>query len=262
MSYIKSRSNSLNINGLLYSLPEIIPRIRRESIHIWDVYLDIPPRCVNELCLIMSEDELARMDRFYFESDRLRFAARRGLLRIILGRYLDVDPAAIRFQVAPGGKPYLQHPSNSAAVSFNTSHSNGWAVFAFFSQRRVGIDVEEIRCLPDAEQIASKVLSPRERGSLRLAPPWDVDRRFLQYWTAKEAFVKATGEGLTRDIGGVEIDLTLGSRPGLLSLDGDQLDASRWRLIDIRTIPGFVAALVAEGHDWVTWNWRLVPSRK
>ena len=142
---------------------------------------------------LLSEDEKARAGRFHFERDANRWAAGRSLLRRALGEYLDTAPESLPFETGPWGKPGLR----DCPVRFNVSHSGACLLLAFAWQHEVGIDVERTRCDFAPEELAGQVFSAKEQAWLRDCPPGRRHQAFLTLWTAKEAYVKATGKGLS-----------------------------------------------------------------
>lgn len=141
--------------------------LKNDEVHVWRVYLDRDMSYVQNLKQFLSEDEKARAKRFYFKRDRKNYIVARGLLRIILSRYMDKKPGQLRFCYNPYGKPSLVMPSGEEMLRFNVSHSCGLALYAITHGREVGIDLERIR--PDfaCEQIAGLFFSPRENAMLR-----------------------------------------------------------------------------------------------
>src|SRR3954453_16474618 len=119
------------------------------EVHVWSVDLDRPAA---QLAGALSEDELLRAAAFKVEDGRRNFVATRGALRILVGRYLDEDPAAIRFTVAKNGKPGLVHPS---LLQFNVSHSGDVALIVV-GHVEVGVDVEQIKLRHDLTGLAKR----------------------------------------------------------------------------------------------------------
>jgi 4'-phosphopantetheinyl transferase len=204
----------------------------------------------------LSEDEGARAARFYFQKDREHFIVARGLLRSILGRYLDSEPSTLRFSYSNYGKPALVG-AEEAALRFNLSHSGGLALLAVTRGREIGVDLERVR--PDFvdDQIAERFFSPREVARLRALPPGVQLEAFFTCWTRKESYIKAHGEGLSLPLDGFDVTLTPGEPAALLSTRGDLREAALWSLRALHPWPGYVAALAVEGHDWQlkTWRW-------
>jgi len=143
---------------------------------------------------LLTRDEQERAARFRFPHLRSSFVLARGALRILAGGYLNTDPAGIRFQYGPKGKPCL---AGAARLRFNVSHSGALALFAFTLDVEIGVDVEEIRPMPDLQQIAAGYFSAAEAAELVALPAERREAAFFRCWTRKEAYVKALGEGLS-----------------------------------------------------------------
>jgi len=217
------------------------------DVHVWRVRLDAIGWPLEQLTGSLSPDELQRASTFAFATDRRRFIARRGVLRLLLAGYVDLAPGALEFFYAPAGKPELAIPGGTG-VGFNCSHSQGLALYAFARGRRVGIDVEAIRHLSEAEEIARQCFSTRERSALALLPPGCLEEAVIRAWTRKEAYAKAVGDGLTRPLDGIEVSVAPTQSPTLERIDGDPALAARWSLHALSPGAGYVAALVVEGH--------------
>jgi 4'-phosphopantetheinyl transferase len=204
-----------------------------------------------------SADEQLRADRFYFERDRKHFIVGRGLLRAILGRYLDLEPAQVQFSYGPRGKPALANIGTGGALCFNLSHSNGLALYAVTHDRNLGIDLEYIRPMPEAEQMAKRFFSPREYAVISSLPPHQKQEAFFRGWTCKEAYLKAIGEGLAQPLDRVEVSLAPSEPARLYGITGEPSAAARWFLQELTPAPSYVATLAVEGHGWCLkcWQW-------
>jgi 4'-phosphopantetheinyl transferase len=149
----------------------------------------------------LSADERVQCDRFHFARDRYDYANAHDLLRTTLSRYDATPPEAWRFEAMPHGKPVLVADSPDAApVTFNLSHTRGVVACVVSRGTPVGIDVERGDRLRNAMAIASRFFSPREAADLRRCGDHDRQRRFIELWTLKEAFIKATGKGLSQPL--------------------------------------------------------------
>ena len=169
------------------------------EIHVWRAWLDQPALPFDRLGSVLSQDELVRASRFHFEKDRARFVARRGLLRMILGRYLRVEPALLRFNYGVFGKPAVAFPSDSG-LQFNLSHSDELALYAVTAQSPVGVDVERMRMIAEADAIVVRYFSAREVADWRSRPPSEKPQVFLRYWARKEAGSKVDGRGIAKTL--------------------------------------------------------------
>jgi 4'-phosphopantetheinyl transferase len=121
----------------------------------------------------------------------------RAFIRLVLTQYADLRPAELRFRSNPHGKPEIDLPKSARILRFNLSHTRGLLVGAVTCGREVGVDVEAIDRMVDIDSIASRFFSATEKVALRSLPPPERRQRFFEYWTLKEAFVKARGEGLS-----------------------------------------------------------------
>jgi 4'-phosphopantetheinyl transferase len=158
------------------------------------VHLDGPDAVVAQFRDILTPDEGDRAARFHFSHHQRLFILARGALRILLGRCLSTPPGAIALRYGPMGKPSLAEP---ARLRFNLSHSGRLALFAFTLDCEVGIDVEEVRPVPEMEQIAVRQFSAPETAGLMSLPAARREPAFFRCWTRMEAYSKALGNGLS-----------------------------------------------------------------
>ena len=228
-----------------------------DEVHVLRASLDVPTSRVHAMQQILTADELNRAARFCFQKDRQHFIVARGLLRSILGRYLDMEPNRLRFCYGDHGKPVLVPTSGQLTLRFNLSHSGGVALYAVTYGREIGIDLERVCVDFQYEQIAARFFSLRENTVLRALPTKMRPEAFLNCWTRKEAYIKAKGEGLSLPLDQFDVSLAPGELAALLNTRGEPQEASRWSLQELNPGPGFVAALAVEGHGWrlACWQW-------
>jgi len=208
--------------------------------------LDIAPQAVGALLDLLSEDEQQRAHRFVFDRDRRRFIVARARLRQLLGERLGVPPAALRFVYGAQGKPALAAKFAGSGLRFNVSHSEDVAVYAFALDREVGIDVEAVRELPDADDIAARCFSRRENETYLKLGSRERSLGFFNCWTRKEAFIKALGEGLSHPLDRFDVSLAPGEPARILRVGGAPGEHCGWRMQSFVPAAGFVSALVAE----------------
>jgi 4'-phosphopantetheinyl transferase len=185
-----------------------------KDIHIWRANLNLAQFKLDKLRATLSHDEITRAERFYFEKHRHRFIASRGILREILGRYLEIEPNQVRFGYELKGKPFLVKESHGCELNFNVSHSQDLALYAMACGDQVGIDLEMIRPIADVEQLAQRFFSTSETNAIASLVSPHQEEMFFRYWTCKEAYLKATGDGLS-SLDQVEIILNPGESPKL-----------------------------------------------
>src|SRR5258708_38445897 len=140
------------------------------QVHVYYAYLNQRASQLRQLAQTLSEDERVRAEQLHFERDKSRFIARRGLLRTILGSYLGTEPGQLQFSYGRYGKPTLAKPFVSNSLHFNMSHSNGLALYAIIVGMPLGIDLEYVRPIGEAEQIAAHFFSPPAKALLRTLP--------------------------------------------------------------------------------------------
>jgi 4'-phosphopantetheinyl transferase len=210
------------------------------------IRLDRDPDHVDAAMEVLSDDERERAYRFVFKLDRERFVIARGALRRLLGTRLEIPPGEIEFRYSPYGKPELPDGFSEDELQFNASHSEGVAVFAFARGRRIGVDIEAVRPLPDADEVAASCFSQDELAAYRRLEADGRQAGFFNCWTRKEAFVKAVGDGLSYPLGDFDVSLVPGEPARLLRVGELPGDDCGWELNDIDGLAGFAGAVVIE----------------
>jgi 4'-phosphopantetheinyl transferase len=240
----------------LWKQPPADPILADNDVHVWCAALDQPPERMLQLALTLSTDEAKRAERFVFDRDRHHFIAGRGILRTILGHYLQVSPEHLRFKYGPQGKPELE-TNGESNLRFNLSHSGGVVLYGLTYRREIGVDIEAIRPLEDMEQIAKRFFSPTEYADLRSLPANQQHQAFFNCWTRKEAYIKAIGDGLRYPLDKFVVSLAPGKPARLLHIQADPQALAHWSLTELNPAPGYSAALVVGGHNWwlAGWQW-------
>lgn len=229
------------------------------DVHVWRLPLTQPAEVRQQLAAFLDPDERDRASRFHFEKDRHHYTVGRGVLRILLGRYLGLSPAAIKFRYGQQSKPALTNDAAPFDLRFNLSHSHGEALLAFSHGRELGVDIEQIRHLNDAESIATHYFSAQDIATFLALPPEQRDEGFFNCWTRKEAYIKAIGEGLSHPLDTFDVSLTPGQPAQLLAVRSDPNELARWQLIDLKPVPGYAAAIIVEGEDFRLHCWDFGP---
>lgn len=229
------------------------------EVHVWLASLDAPEERVRRLAETLSADERQHAARYHFDRHRQQFTAARCILRAILGRYLKCAPARLAFEHGPMGKPGLAPHLNTGNLRFNLSHADGLALVALAPGREIGVDIERNRELPDTERLAQRFFSPREREVIRQLPARQRLEAFYACWSRKEAFIKATGEGLSRALDSFDVSVAPGEPPELRRVTDDTEAARPWTLRALAVPDGYAAAIVVAGRGFElrcwTWSW-------
>jgi len=200
-----------------FELPERV-------VEIWEAELDLTGDELQTLRRLLSPSERDHASRFHFERDRRRFTAARGRLRQLLGRYRDAPPDAVVIEARTSGKPFTR---GEPPLEFNLAHSDNRVVFAF-AHWPVGVDVERIRPLPDLLTIAARFFARGEYEAMQRLTGVPLEDTFFRCWTLKEAYVKATGDGLSFPLSAFQVSLNPGESR-MLSCDRDPDEPSRWQ---------------------------------
>ncbi|MCL6650581.1 MAG: 4'-phosphopantetheinyl transferase superfamily protein [Chloroflexi bacterium] len=221
-----------------------------DEVHLWLATLEASPAQLAAYEQLLSSDERERAARFRFWRDRHRYVVGRGLLRVILARYLGIAPFELRFAYNAYGKPEPAAESSARWLRFNLSHSHGLALYAVARGRELGVDIERVRPEMATEAIARHFFSPREVRALSALPPSAQTDAFFRCWTRKEAYLKARGEGLSLPLDSFEVSLAPGEPAVLLQAPGPPQERDRWSLRDVAVPRGYAAAVAVEGHGW------------
>ncbi len=178
----------------------VVPQSLSSRLRIWRVDLAARTHSIDRD--VLSADELARATRFVHETDRRRYLAARHALRQLLGAIVGREPAALAFVVDRFGKPRLQ---DGGTLEFNVSHSAGECLIAICDGQPVGVDVEVLKRMRDADALARRHFTAAEQAELAHYDGAERTRAFLACWTRKEACLKALGVGLSLPPASIEV---------------------------------------------------------
>ena len=220
-----------------------------DKIHVWKACLHIPSSMARKLWSLLNPEEQQRANRFRFNTHRQKFIASQSALRLILGRYLNEDPRVLSFEKESWRKPYLSRPATSSHLSFNLAHSGEHAVYAVSWDRRVGIDIEYHRLKLDVAGIIESVCSTKEKLCMKKLSLIQQQEAFFACWTRKEAYLKATGKGLSLPLNRLTVSFMPGEPAALLDVNGEAEERSRWLIRNRAVEPDYTAALVGEGNN-------------
>jgi 4'-phosphopantetheinyl transferase len=228
------------------------------EVHVWRGVVGRDAGAMPEVRRVLSPDECEKADRFHFEADRSRFVLGRAMLRHVLARGLQKRPNELSFEYGAFGKPVLAPGGPAGQPQFNLSHSGDLILLAVAVGRAVGIDVERMRTDIPHLGIAEHFFSAAERGSLAGLPAPAQTEAFYACWTRKEAYIKATGVGLSLPLDQFDVSLRPGEPAKLLATRPDDAEAHRWTLLELDVGPNYKAAAAVEGSQFQlkTLDWR------
>jgi len=230
--------------------------LKAAEVHVWRARLDASPAATSNFHELLSNDERERAARFHFDEHRRRFTAARGILRTLLGRYLESNPHDLRFEYSDHGKPFLVG-THTRDLRFNLSHSHEVALFGFTIGRDIGIDVEQIRPDRSTPEIAERFFSRREVEALFALPREQQTGGFFRCWTRKEAYIKAKGKGMSIPLDSFAVSLSPEEPASLLWVRDCAEEPARWILREPQAGSGFAACLAADDQptEFQHWSW-------
>ena len=217
--------------------------------HLWWVRPDVftEPEELTRYRELLPEEERQKIDRYRFSRDRHSGLITRVLARVTLSRYCDVAPNRWRFRANAHGRPEIAGPTSS--LRFNLSHTAGLIVCLVSRSRAVGVDVENLNRHHRWLDLAERFFAPTESAELKAVAGPDRPARFLEYWTLKEAYIKARGLGLAIPLNGFWFDVSGGHQGDLRvrfseTVDDDPL---RWAFT-LERFGGNYLIATAVGH--------------
>lgn len=233
----------------------VSPVFNRTEVHLWSATIPSTAN-LDELARFLSDDETARAKTFHFDLDRRRFIFRRAILRVLLSRYLELQPSAIRFSYNEFGKPALGN-QDRRDLKFNSSDSGDLLEIAIASDREVGIDIELLDGELPLEEIATRFFSPNEVAQLKGLPQSLRQAGFFNCWTRKEAYIKGRGMGLSIPLESFDVSVKPGEPPDLIHSKEDCGDKV-WKVASLEINTRYALAIAAPGSDWTIVRHRLL----
>lgn len=225
--------------------------------HVWQTQLDVPDALRDALSVALSPEERERASRFLFPAERARFNTGRGVLRHLLGCYLNIAPRDVCFAYSSKGKPRLAPELSGCGLKFNLSHSHGRLLVAVAYGLEVGVDLEWMHGGLDVEEIARRFFSVEEAVELRCLPKALTIEGFFNGWTRKEAYLKARGEGITGMLDQCAVSISP-RQPARLLFDRRHPGAEKlWSLCQLDIAREYAGSLAVEGKgfDVRYWEW-------
>ena len=237
----------------------------------------LTPGLLDSYWALLSEAERQRNQRYRFQRDRNRDLLARALTRCVLAGFMSATPVELAFEAGEHGKPGFDFLSMDGmeewqSLAFNLSHAGDWVVLAVTRTRLVGVDIEASDRDNDVLQIADRYFFGRELEELQSFPAPEQRSRFFDYWTLKEAYMKARGEGISLGLDKFGFRLR---DPGAITIaldDSLEDNPRRWQFALSTPVPDYRLAIAYENPSrlpvscWVTTplvsidggEWRLV----
>jgi len=229
-----------------WAVPRCHPSLAPTDVHLWLAAVGAAAASERPLFTLLDASERERASRFHAARDRQRFTLAHGLLRLLLGRYAGRSATQLGFGFGRYGKPHVLDLETHMNLEFNMSHAGDLVLIAVARSRAVGVDVERWDEAVDYDGVAGFCFSPSERAALAALPQADKAAAFFAVWTRKEAYIKATGCGITQGLDHFDVSPT----PGAARLVCDRREVGaveRWSMRDLIPAAGYSGAVVAEG---------------
>jgi 4'-phosphopantetheinyl transferase len=218
------------------------------EIHLWlAIGAHVTDKQLSEYEGSLSPAEKGQAGRFYFATDRRRYVLTRALVRTVLSQYAAVAPRDWSFSTNAWGRPEIVNSEAAeCGLSFNLSHTRDLVVMALAKRRSLGVDVEQPHAREANLELARHYFAPQEVEELAALPAGERAQRFFEYWTFKEAYIKARGMGLALPLDKFSLCYP-DAHSVKLSIDPDLADQpARWQLWQLRLRAGYLIALCAE----------------
>lgn len=217
-----------------------------ERVHVWQA--SVAATSVTAMAALLDDDEHARASRFVFSKDREQFVAARGWLRTFLGAYLSCDPRDVRFAYGAQGKPTCATVKNAVDLRFNVSHSGDVVLLAFACGRDVGVDVERMSVHVDPVELGRTCFSEAEQAVVQGTERSARLGAFFRFWTAKEAYIKLLGGGLSIPLSDFTVEVSDNDSLWRVSAVSGLCDSVTVRPLVVPE--GYQAAVAVDGTGW------------
>jgi 4'-phosphopantetheinyl transferase len=229
------------------------------DIHVWWIDLD---RIGAEAADTLTDEEQRRAARFRRAIDGARWTAARAALRQILGGYTGIAPRAVCLTAGAWGKPAL---AGETSLCFSLAHAANRAALAVSRAREVGIDLEPVDPTLDLPALLAAACTPAEAARIGALADERRGEAFLTLWTLKEAYLKATGTGLTREPRSFSVSLSPDHRAVVhdpFAGAGADAGAREWSVRILDAGAGWVAALAVAGAEGAVRDFGWPPPRE
>jgi len=228
---------------------EQVPALTPDCVHVWRISTAIKDD-LQQFKGILSPEGRARSEKFHFDRDRRPFLICRAALHRLISFYTAKEAAEIQFHYGSHGKPSLVS-TQKLDLRFNVSHSGHLALLAFLLNGEIGVDVEFKRADVDFLALAEYSFSRAERAALLACPAADRANLFYEYWTCKEACIKADGRGLSVPLEEFTVAAAEGNTQWreIISSESSRLPTGmRSCILDVGD--GYAAAVAANLPSW------------
>ena len=225
-----------------------------DHIDIWLCHLKHLSNNVDEFYLLLADDERERADKLKSEDKKQQYIITRGSLRKRLGLLTHIDAKDFVFEYLEHGKPVLADDSRYVDITFNVSHSYDLALIAISKNHHIGTDIEKINIDSDHQQLVKRFFSKAEQHAFNALAETIRAKAFCACWTRKEAFIKATGDGLTYGLDKFDVSVDPENQTPEINLHKSSEES--WSALNLPINDDYMACLVSSGGDINVRRWR------
>jgi len=223
--------------------------IKVGTVHIWRGRLSTGLQHLPQIACCLSTDEKKKAARFHQAKDEQRYLFSHSMLRMVLAKYLNCKSESIFYKQDFYGKPMLGFHNLKEDIYFNMSHSEDLVIVALSRDQDVGVDVEFIRKVKDAQGIVKSSFVIQEQIHLFSLPSTEFINGFFLCWTLKEAFIKAIGKGLSYPMNYFSVIDSRGNISGIGSLVITSGMAREWYQLSFIPQSSYVGAMVSSNRQ-------------
>jgi 4'-phosphopantetheinyl transferase len=239
-------------------------KLERGKIELWTSFLQdiLDEGILEQYKELLTPEEKTQQRRFHFERDQHRYLVTRALVRIVLSKYCDIDPKDWIFLKGSHGKPSIgNNHADAAGIFFNISHTNGMVIVGVASEPSIGVDVENLDRRKPSLGIAETFFASAEVEALRELSDSEQQRRFYEYWTLKESYIKAIGLGLSIPLDNFSFSFPAESTIRL-TIDNQSDHDDQWHFWQFQPASGYMAAVCVGRNRSIEpnlTNTRIIP---
>ena len=215
------------------------------AVHVWHLTIHNTVQDMLKYSDCLSPPEINRSRKFNFEKDRLAYLARHVFLRKVLACYLDIDCGQIHFRNNAYGKPFIDINENTNHINFNLSKSHDHVLLAVTRNRSIGCDIEKHDKALDIRAIAGNFFSAEDIKHILESD--NRHRKFFDYWSAKEAYIKAQGKGLSIPLNQFTLLMGMNGDIEILENNASTDNSGDWRIKQLNIRHGFSTAIAVAG---------------
>jgi 4'-phosphopantetheinyl transferase len=243
----------MTADRLASAISEAAPELKSDDVHIWRADLSIDKLTESGWTDCLSADEIERAARFKSPPDMRIFCVARTMLRIVLATYMDCRPEQLEFGYTNTRRPFLLGHDQ---MQFNISHSGSRVLIGVTRKHDIGVDVEKMHAGFEVSDIARRFFSAAERAVIEGLPIEQRFQAFFDCWTRKEAFLKATGDGLFRDLDSFDVSVSPNELPQLLATRPDSREVDGWEFMLPDPGAGYAAAVIVRSSGTSLQYWQ------